>query len=85
MPQVTLYTKPYCPFCTMAKRLLDAKGVTWAEINLEQHPERRMEMIEKAQGRSTVPQVFVDDLGLGGFDELNALDMRGELDGILGV
>ena len=83
MPEIVMYTTTYCPYCTSAKSLLDSKGVSWEEINLDREPDRRAEMIEKAQGRRTVPQIFVDGKGVGGFDELAALDRGGDLDGIL--
>ena len=83
MPEIVMYTTTYCPYCTGAKSLLDSKGVSWEEINLDREPHRRAEMIEKAQGRRTVPQIFVDGKGVGGFDELAALDRGGDLDGIL--
>lgn len=83
MPEIVMYTTTYCPYCTSAKSLLDSKGASWEEINLDREPHRRAEMIEKAQGRRTVPQIFVDGKGVGGFDELAALDRGGDLDGIL--
>ena len=83
MPHVTMYTTTVCAFCLRAKSLLGQKGVEWEEINLDEHPERREEMIQKADGRRTVPQIFVNGRGLGGYDEICALDKEGKLDSIL--
>ena len=83
MPRIVMYTTTYCPFCVGAKTLLSSKDVTWEEINLDSEPHRRAEMIEKAGGRRTVPQIFVDGQGLGGYDDIAELDRRGELKGIL--
>ncbi|MGQ4275366.1 glutaredoxin 3 [Terrihabitans sp. B22-R8] len=83
MPDVTIYTKPYCPYCEGARQLLNKKGVTFEEIDISKHPERRGEMIQRANGGSTVPQIFVGERHLGGCDDIYALDGRGELDSIL--
>lgn len=83
MATVEIYTTPLCPYCLRAKRLLDRKGVPFVEIDLWQQPSRREEMIRRAGGRRTVPQVFVDGRGLGGSDELHALDAAGGLDALL--
>ena len=83
MATVEIYTTPLCPYCFRAKRLLSRKGVDFVEIDLWQHPGRRQEMIKRADGRRTVPQVFVDGQGLGGSDELHALDAAGRLDPLL--
>ena len=83
MANVEIYTTPYCPYCWRAKRLLERKGVAFTEIDLWREPERRAEMLARAQGRHTVPQIFIDDLGIGGNDELHALEARGELDRLL--
>jgi glutaredoxin 3 len=84
MARVEIYTTPLCPYCWRAKSLLKAKGATFVEVDLWQHPERRAEMIERAGGRTTVPQIFVDGRSLGGCDELAALDSRDELEALLG-
>jgi glutaredoxin 3 len=84
MAEVEIYTTPLCPYCWRAKRLLDRKGVAFVEIDLWQYPERRAEMIERAGGRRTVPQLFVDGRAIGGADELAALESSGELDAMLG-
>ena len=84
MPLVEIYTSPFCGYCHAAKRLLRQKSIAFEEIDLAAAPERRQEMVERAGGRRTVAQVFVDGLGLGGADELRALDRSGELDRLLG-
>ena len=84
MAAVEIYTTPLCPYCWRAKRLLDRKGIGFVEIDLWQQPQRRSEMIERAGGRRTVPQLFVDGRAIGGSDELVALDRSGDLDVMLG-
>ena len=83
MAEVEIYTTPLCPYCWRAKRLLEKKGVAFVEIDLWQHPQRRPEMIERAGGRRTVPQLFVDGRAIGGSDELAALESSGDLDALL--
>jgi glutaredoxin 3 len=83
MAQVEIYTTPLCPYCWRAKRLLESKGVAFVEIDLWQQPERRGEMVERAAGRTTVPQLFVDGRAIGGSDELAALERAGKLDALL--
>lgn len=83
MAQVTIYTKDYCPYCVRAKMLLSGKGVQFDEIQIDRQPERRPEMIERANGRSTVPQIFIDNRHIGGCDDLVALDAAGGLDTLL--
>jgi len=83
MATVEIYTTPMCPYCYRAKRLLASKGIEFVEIDLWQQPARREEMITRAQGRRTVPQIFVDGHGLGGSDDLHALDHAGGLDPLL--
>jgi glutaredoxin 3 len=83
MAEVEIYTTPLCPYCWRAKRLLDQKGIAFIEVDLWQHPQRRPEMIERAGGRRTVPQLFVDGRAIGGSDELAALERSGELDALL--
>jgi glutaredoxin 3 len=82
MPDILIYTANLCPFCTMAKRLLDKKGASYSEINIDSKPEGRQEMMEKTK-RRTVPQIYIGSTHVGGFDELRALDMKGELDTLL--
>lgn len=83
MPPVDIYTTRFCPYCSTAKALLKRKGVAFTEINLSQEHERRDEMITRANGRMTVPQIFIGDLHVGGSDELHALERTGKLDPLL--
>lgn len=83
MPAITIYTKSWCPYCSSAKALLTAKGAAFTEIDIEKTPAARAEMIQKAGGRTTVPQIFIDSRHVGGSDDLHALDARGELDAAL--
>ena len=82
-PNITLYTKDYCPFCAAAKALLARKGAPVIEIDILAHPERRAEMIQKAGGRTTVPQIFIGGVHVGGSDDIHALDAAGKLDPML--
>ena len=84
MPEIEIYTTPLCPYCWRAKRLLTGKGLTFTEIDLWQESGRRKEMVERAGGRSTVPQLFIAGRAIGGSDELAALAASGELDALLG-
>ena len=84
MPQVLIYTKSWCPYCRRAKALLERKGVSFDEIDVQHDRDREAEMIRKAGGRSTVPQIFIDGRHVGGSDDLHALDHEGRLDGLLG-
>lgn len=83
MARVEIYTTPLCPYCFRAKRLLRKKGVEFAEIDLWRHPGRREEMVERADGRRTVPQIFINGRPIGGSDELVELEESGELDRLL--
>ena len=83
MADVTIYTRMMCGYCAAAKRLLDRKGVAYTEHDASFSPELRQEMIGRAGGRSTFPQVFIGDLHVGGSDELHALDREGRLDAML--
>ena len=83
MPSITIYTKSWCPYCSAAKKLLGEKGVPFTEIDIEKQPEARAEMIQKAKGRSTVPQIFIGEKHVGGCDDLYDLDDRGELEHLL--
>ena len=79
MPKITMYSTGVCPYCQMAERLLKAKGVTEIDkIRIDLDPAKRDEMMEKTQ-RRTVPQIYIGDLHVGGFDELAALDKAGGL------
>ncbi len=83
MKTVEIYTSPLCGYCHAAKRLLTQKGVSFAEIDVAGDPERRAEMMARANGRHTVPQIFVGDTHVGGYDDLSALDRAGKLDPLL--
>jgi len=83
MPQVTLYTTSWCPYCTAAKSLLKKKGIAFEEIDVDGKPELRKAMTERAGGRTSVPQIFIGATHVGGSDDLHALDARGELDKLL--
>ncbi len=83
MKKVIMYTSSHCPYCLMAERLLAGKGVTAIEkIRVDLDPQQRREMMERT-GRRTVPQIFIGDVHIGGFQELAALDRQGELDRLL--
>ena len=79
MPSVLIYTRSDCPYCHMAKDLLRRKDVAFEEVDIGREPERRAEMIDRAGGRMTVPQVFIDGRHIGGCDDLHALDRSGGL------
>lgn len=83
MKTVEIYTSPLCGFCHAAKRLLDEKGVSYAEINVLTDPARKTEMVQRANGGRTVPQIFIGDTHVGGCDELYALERAGRLDPLL--
>jgi glutaredoxin 3 len=81
-PIVTLYLSDWCPYCQRAKNLLNDKQVVFNEINVDEDPKLREEMMERS-ARRTVPQIFIGDKHVGGFDELYALDGSGELDRLI--
>ncbi len=83
MQTVEIYTTPTCPFCHAAKRLLNAKGAAFTEIDVSADPAIRTAMMERAGGRRTVPQIFIGGQHVGGSDDLHALDGRGGLDRML--
>ena len=85
MAEVELYTTMYCPYCSRARVLLQRKGVAYVDIDIAEEPARRDEMIRRAQGRSTVPQIFINGEHIGGYDDLAALDRADELDPKLGI
>lgn len=80
---VEIYTSPLCGFCHAAKRLLTAKGVSFSEVDVLSNPERKQEMITRANGGRTVPQIFIGGTHVGGFDDMNALEQQGKLDALL--
>ena len=83
MPQVDIYTKVYCPFCHRALALLQQKNVQYNEIKIDQQPELRSSMIERANGGYTVPQIFIGDVHVGGCDDLMAMERANKLDSLL--
>ena len=83
MPKVTIYTTFMCPYCHAAKELLGRKGAAFEEIDVSYSPALREEMIRKAGGRTTVPQIWIGETHVGGCDELHALDDQGKLDPML--
>ena len=85
MAEVEMYATMFCPYCSRARQLLQRKGVTFVEIDIADEPERRAEMIRRAGGRTTVPQIFINGEHIGGCDDLVALDRAGKLDPKLGL
>ncbi|MFZ5672974.1 MAG: glutaredoxin 3 [Pseudomonadota bacterium] len=83
MPKVTIYTTPFCPYCHSAKALLRRKNVDFSEIDVSYDAEERQRMMAKANGRRTVPQIFIGETHVGGSDDLHALDRQGKLDPLL--
>ncbi|HMA51480.1 MAG TPA: glutaredoxin 3 [Magnetospirillaceae bacterium] len=83
MHTIEIYTTPYCPYCVRAKALLQKKGVDYTETDVSGDADLRDTMTERAGGRYTVPQIFIDDRHIGGCDDLYALDGRGELDPLI--
>ena len=82
---IEVYSSLWCPFCARAKALLDRKGVEYREIDVDRDPNLRQQMMQRAGGRRTVPQIFVDGRHVGGSDDLAALERAGELDVLLGI
>ena len=83
MAKVEIYTSPFCGYCHMAKRLLTDKGVSFTEIDVLSEPSKRSEMVGRAKGKSTVPQIFIGETHVGGCDDLYAMDRAGKLDALL--
>ena len=83
MPEIDVYTQPWCPYCARAINLLTRKGATFREIDAPHGTPERSESIRRAGGRSSVPQIFIDGRHIGGCDDLMALDAKGELDRLL--
>jgi glutaredoxin 3 len=83
MPNVEIYTSPLCGYCHAAKRLLTSKGVPFTEYDVVRTPEKRQEMLGRANGRHTVPQIFIGQTHVGGYDDMAALDREGRLDPLL--
>ena len=85
MPQIVVYSSGFCPYCFWAKSLLNDKKVDFEEIRIDKIPGAQEEMLSKSNGQVTVPQIFIGDFHVGGFDDLQALDHAGELDPKLAV
>lgn len=83
MPHIEVYSSPLCGFCYRAKQLLADKGARFTEINVLMDGARKQEMVKRAGGRTSVPQIFINDLHVGGCDDLYALERQGELDSML--
>lgn len=83
MPRIEIYTKAFCGYCARAKRLLETKGVAFEEHDITMGGPKRMEMLQRANGRSTVPQIFIGDRHVGGSDDLHELERNGQLDPLL--
>lgn len=83
MPEIIVYSKGYCPYCTAAKALLTKKGAKFTEIDVTTEPALQAEMMARAGGRRTVPQIFINGAHIGGSDDLHALDAKGGLDPLL--
>ena len=79
---IVMYSRASCPFCVAARNLLESKKQRWVEVSLDAEPDKRAEMISRS-GRKTVPQIFIGDVHVGGFDDLNAMNKSGDLDRLL--
>ena len=82
-PEVVVYTGAACPYCERAKMLLERKGVSYQEVRIDRDPEGLAAMLERSGGRRSVPQIFVGDHHVGGFDDMSALNLEGKLDPLL--
>lgn len=82
MPEIIIYTGRLCPYCTMAKRLIERKGARYTEIDVDSEPGLRQQLMDKTK-RRTIPQIYIGDRHIGGFDDLQAMDYRNELDPLL--
>ena len=83
MAEIVIYTKPGCPYCASAIALLNKKDAAFTEIVASNDPEKKQEMIQRSGGRATFPQIFINDSHIGGCDDIQALERRGELDALL--
>lgn len=83
MAKIEIYSKGYCPFCARAKAVLTQKGAEFTEYEITNDSEKRAEIIQRAKGRTTVPQIFIDGKHIGGSDDLDALNRKGKLDPLL--
>jgi len=85
MARVEIYSSMFCGYCARAKSLLQRKGVAFEDVDVMEHPAKRAEMRQRAGGRNTVPQIFIDGVHVGGSDDLHRLDAEGKLDPMLGI
>ena len=83
MAKVEVYTTTYCPYCVRAKQLLDAKDVDYTEVDVTGNDEARIKLVEMSGGRKTVPQIFINGVSIGGYDDMRALEESGKLDALL--
>ena len=83
MATVEIYSKSWCPYCRMAKRLLEEKGQEFVEFDVDLDADKYREMLERSEGRWTVPEIFIDGELIGGYDDLRAMDASGQLDEVL--
>ena len=83
-PEIVMYSSGWCPYCVRARALLERKGLAFSEIKIDEDPAGRDAMLARSGGRRTVPQIFVGELHVGGFDDLYALDKAGKLDSLTG-
>ncbi|HEX7368749.1 MAG TPA: glutaredoxin 3 [Rhodanobacteraceae bacterium] len=83
MPDIEIYSTAICPYCTAAKKLLDSKGLSWRELRIDTDPAARREMLARVPGARTVPQIFINGVHVGGFDQLAEAERSGRLDDIL--
>ncbi len=84
MAEIIIYSSNACPYCIRAKKLLDAKGVSYQEINVDEKPQFAAEAVSKSGGCRTVPQIFIDNQHIGGYDDLSRMDRENKLDKLLG-
>ncbi|OZB60865.1 MAG: glutaredoxin 3 [Lysobacterales bacterium 14-68-21] len=85
MPKIEVYSTAVCPYCVAAKNLLKSKGLDWTEVRIDMDPTQRDTMLARSGGRRTVPQIFINDQHVGGFDDLVAADRSGKLAELLGA
>ena len=85
MPKIEVYSTAFCPYCVSAKNLLKSKGLEWTEVRIDIDPAQRDAMLARSGGRRTVPQIFINDAHVGGFDDLVAADRSGKLADLLGA
>jgi len=85
MAKIEVYSTRVCPYCVRAKDLLKRKGVAFSEVDVSDDDDARMALVKRADGRRTVPQIFIDGVGIGGYDDMAALDRAGKLDAMIGL